>query len=585
MNRFLLAFIVLFSGHIYAQVTPQQTQALTVADAKKFLSNNDYKAALPIYLNILKIKPDDWEANLNAGICILNINGDRKKSLTYLDAANKLKPNNPLIIENLAKSLQFNERYYEARMLYKEIIPKANNANQLKYKIEEEYCKRAQAAINKPINVTFVNLGKTINSSFPDYYPIVPFSHQYMTFTSRRSGNTGNTVDRDGFFSSDIYISEYKNGKWQKPKNAGPKVNTIADEQVTGCNYDGKQVIIYIDHGGKNAGDLFGSESQKNFALSDPKNMGEKINSNAFESSGTYNAEGTLVVFSSKKEGSMGGLDLFYCNKLPNGDWSDPIHMGNKINSTFDEDFPWLSADGKTLTFSSNGHTSIGGFDIFISKWDSLKNEWSVPENIGYPINTSADELNLCLSENGEYGYMSCWREDSFGDLDIYKVFFNDLATPPSTFIYTTILAGDTIRPNVRANCIITDKFTNDTIGFYTTKKNGKFLMILPVGLYEMTVNSNGFEPYKSDLYVAGDEMYLEKDYKTIKLVKTPGTEEENNLDSESFKERAKKIELDLKKEAERKALEEQKLNDENSKKDIPKKTNGSTKNKPVKRK
>jgi hypothetical protein len=519
------------------------------SEANKLFSSRDYKAAFEQYKIAIKEKPKDWELHLNAGICLLNINGDRKKAVAYIEKANGWKKNHLPILIQLAKAYQFAEKYYEAGKLYEEIIPKAPEKLKPELELEAEYCTRAREAVLNPKNVTFINLGKKINSEFPDYYPVVPENNLFLAFTSRRKGNTGNVLQKDGFYSSDVFICDNKNGNWQKAKNAGVKVNTVGDEQPTGCSHDGKNVILYTDYGGGNFGNLYVIENTKNNSFEKPKSIGETINTNVMESSGSFNGDGSILYFSSEREGGIGATDLYFSRKLPNGEWSDPENLGNQINTELEEDFPIVSEDGTTLTFSSMGHNSIGGFDVFVSKWDTVNNKWGVPENMGYPINTSADEMSFCFNKTKDTGYMSCWKEDSNGDLDIYKVVFNDLVEKPYTIFSSTVIAGDTIRPFVRANITVTDKITNDTLGVYTPKKNGKFLMILPVGLYVVNIESKGFELYSQDLYVGGDDLYVKKDTKSFRLKKIGGNEPAPPIKIESEKENVKpskdeKIEL-----------------------------------------
>lgn len=531
--------LFLFSFFFLSEVPHAFSQA--ESEAKKFFASKDYINALDKYKLALKEKPKDWELLLNTGICILNINGDRKKAIEYLEKANYLKKNHFPILENLAMAYQYAEKYYEASKIYEELLIKAPPKIKPDLQIEADFCNRAREAVLNPKNVTFKNLGKKINSEFPDYYPMVPENNAFLAFTSRRKGNTGNVIAKDGYYTSDVYIVDFKNGNFQKAKNAGIKVNTLGDEQVTGFSSDGKNIVLYTDHGGSDFGNLSYCENQKNNNFIEPKNFADKINTNAMESSGSFNFDGSLFYFSSDKIGGNGGTDLYFSKRLPSGEWSDAENLGSKINTDFDEDFPIVSEDGTTLTFSSMGHNSIGGFDLFVSKWDTISNSWGEPENMGYPINTSADEMSFCFNKNKDSGYMSCWREDSNGDLDIYKVIFNDLVIPQSTYLYTTVIAGDTIHPYVRATCIVTDKITNDTIGIYNTKKNGTFLMILPVGLYKINIESKGFELYSQDLYVGGDDLYVEKDSKTFRL-RMIGAPKEIEKPKENIKIEDKKI-------------------------------------------
>lgn len=489
-------------------------------EAKNLLKARDYTKALSILLNVAKENKNDLETMNGIGICYLNIHGDKSKAIPYLEKASSLKKNNWSVLADLAMAYQYGKKYAEAISIYENIEKNGDPKYQGIFLQEIEYCKRAELAINNPVNVSFTNLGKNINSEYADYFPIVPEYGNLLVFTSRRKGNTGNITDKDGFFTSDIYLSDFKNGQFSKAKNAGVKTNTPGDEQVTGCTPDGKTLMVYIDYGGKNFGDLFFCDNGKNNSTGELKNIGENLNTPFFETAGTLNSDGTAVYFSSDLPGGYGGRDLYKAIKLPDGNWLEPINLGPVINTPFNEDFPWISDDGMLLTFSSEGHQSIGGFDLFKATWDTLSKTWKEPENFGYPINTSDDEFNICLSSNRETGYMSCWRPDSEGDWDIYKITFNDLVQPKTTFVYSTIIAGDSIKPNVSGSCMVTDKINGDTLGIYSPKRNGKFLMILPTGLYDVQVSSPGFEDYKEELYLSDKESYSEKVNKVIRLSK-----------------------------------------------------------------
>jgi len=487
-------------------------------EAKKALSVKDYRKALGLLLSADGDAKNDPEVLQSIGICYLNIHGDKSKAVPFLEKADGLKKNNWALKADLAKAYQYAGKYKEAIDVYENINKNGGKKFMGQYDREINYCKNAIDAVQNPVNVVITNMGKNINTEFPDYFPIVPEYGNFMAFTSRRKGNTGNIADKDGFFTSDIYLSDFKNGQYQKAKNAGIKTNTPGDEQVTGCTPDGKTLVVYIDYGGSNYGDLFFCENGKNNSTGPLINVGENLNSPAFETAGCFNSDGTTVYFASDLPGGYGGRDIYRAMRLPDGNWADPQNLGPSINSPYNEDFPWISDDGLVLTFSSEGHNSMGGFDLFRSDWDTTRNIWLKPENMGYPVNTSDDEYNICLSRTRETGYISGWRADSQGDWDIYKVTFKDLIPPKTTFVYLTVQAGDSIRPNVSASCIVRDKINGETMGMYTPKRNGKALMILPTGLYELEVSSNGFETYKEDLYLSDNEFYADKLNKTVRM-------------------------------------------------------------------
>jgi Tol biopolymer transport system component len=140
----------------------------------------------------------------------------------------------------------------------------------------------------------------------------------------------------------------------------------------------------------------------------------QNINTSGWEPSASFSSDEKMLFFTSDREGGKGGTDIYSIKKLPNGEWALPQNLGEAINTPYDEDSPYLHPDGKTLYFSSNGHNTMGGFDIFTSKWDEETQKWSVPENVGYPINTPHDDLHFSWSADGRRVYFSSIRPDCY---------------------------------------------------------------------------------------------------------------------------------------------------------------------------
>ena len=190
--------------------------------------------------------------------------------------------------------------------------------------------------------------------------------------------------------------------------------------------------------------------------------------------------------------------------KLPTGQWAEPQNLGPTVNTEYDEDFPNLFYDGKTLYFASIGHNSIGGYDIFKSKWNPDKNNWSVPENIGYPVNTPEDNLTISFTNDQRHGYISTWREDSHGDLDIYKVIFKD-RDPRETVIKSKIVKANSETILKEGFVIVMDNRTQEEVGNYIPDpKNGNIVIALQPGSYNILVDVEGYEPYIEDIIIKG---------------------------------------------------------------------------------
>jgi hypothetical protein len=251
-------------------------------------------------------------------------------------------------------------------------------------------------------------------------------------------------------------------------------------------------MIIYRTQQNLVSGDLYEARFHAR-KWQQPEIMTQQINSESHEPSASIAPGGQEVYFTSDRPGGFGGRDLYRIRRLPNGQWSLPLNLGPNVNTPFDEDAPFIHSDGTTLFFSSNGHNTMGGYDIFktvLTDYDM--NGWAVPENMGYPLNTVNDDIYFCLSEDGHTGYFSSERAEGMGMQDIYQVTFPNTQLDHMVVHGVVADAGD---EPVKARIILSDATGEEIVGIYNTNKNtGRFLMILkPSQEYQMSVEAPGF--------------------------------------------------------------------------------------------
>ncbi len=388
------------------------------AKQKKWL----YSQALEFYLKANTFNPNNSILNFKMGICYLN-STDKALSLNYFIKAQSLKPAIDSKIEYaIAQGYHYSLMFDDAIQHYKKFESEYNGSDkveiskQINKKINE--CENGKILVLTPLKVKIENVG-VVNSKYRDGSPLVTADEKLMIFTSRREGSTGDEIDPNELeLYEDVYQSTKDGSNWTAPKKINGNVNTVSHDASVGLSFDGKLLFIY--RGVINGGDLF-EYTYENNAWSAPKSLG-KINTSSQESSACISDDGkTLYVVSDRPDKSIGMRDIFVSHLNDKGDWSEPENIGNDVNTTYDEEGVSLSKDGKTLYFSSTGHNSMGGFDMYRTTLTDGK--WSKPENLGYPLNTPDNEMYCqVFGEKGnEHGYFSAVRKESIGSIDIYS--------------------------------------------------------------------------------------------------------------------------------------------------------------------
>lgn len=404
--------------------------------AEEYFVNENYTAALPLYLKLDSIESGNANINFKIGYCYLNAATYKKKSIPYFEDAivniaknyseGEIKEKSaPLVTYYyLAKAYHLNYQFDKAIAMYekyKEVLgtgPKvAAELADVDHDIET--CNNGKEFIKTPKKVTVTNLGKGINTPYPDYSPVVSLDEETMIFTSRRPNGSSDAKEANGQYFEDIYISHYVDDKWDPAVSIGLSINTFGHEATVNLSADGQKLLIFKDDGGN--GNLYLSElNGKDWGV--PQYMGANINTQYWETHACFSADNRILYFVSDRPGGYGGRDIYKCLKLPNGEWGPAQNLGDTINTKYDEDGVFIHPDGKQISFASKGHNSMGGFDIFTSFIDGENGNWSSPQNMGYPVNTPDDDVFLVTTADGKRAFFSSDKEGGFGEKDIYMI-------------------------------------------------------------------------------------------------------------------------------------------------------------------
>lgn len=490
---YILSIVLLSTIWGFSQNHTKSVKKKMFNDARRFILASNYKAALPIVLNLQRNDTNNANLNYLVGLCYINSHFEKEKSIPYFKkAANNLtnKYKELKITENKAPY----KTYYHLGLAYSHNyqFDKAENYFN-KYKELEfenpkelaqadrqiEMCQNGILLTKDSVEISIENLGNEINSEYNEHTPVLTTDEKTIIFTSRRMGSTGGLLTPSGKYYEDIYISKKVNGKWTSPEKISANINTNEHEASICLSPDGKELYIYKDDEGD--GNIYLSEFENN-GWTKPEKIGSNINTKANETHATISADGTTLIFVSDRGDGKGEKDLYIVHRLPGGEWGLAQNMGDVLNTKYDEEGPFLHPDGTTLYFSSKGHNSMGGYDLFYSELQP-DDTWGAPINMGYPINTTSDDVFFDLTADGKRAYISSVREDGFGSRDIYVMNFLSLPERSSAVIKGTVKMekSDEIPKNIVI--IVKEAETGKLIGRYKpNKETGNYIIILKQG-------------------------------------------------------------------------------------------------------
>lgn len=505
----------------------------------------NFRLALDEYLIANQFNPNSASLNFKIGVCYYNIPSQKLMGLSYLEKAQKLNPStDPTLNYFLGRLLHLNSRWDEAITAYRNYQTSLNvDATKNKDKIADmnrkiAECINGKELVKNPQRVFIDNLSKTVNSPDPEYTPIITADESEMLFTSRRSSTTGGGKDQDNQYFEDLYKTERVNGQWTTPVNMGKPVNSDDHDATAGLSPDGQRLYVYRPTKG---GDIYESVL-KGAVWSEPERMNKNINSDGHESSVSVSGDGKKLYFISDKkdEGAVGNRDIWMSTLDEKGKWGKSVNLGPGVNTKYGEEGVFVHPDGKTIYFSSQGHKTMGGYDVFKIVFENGK--WSEPINLGYPINGPDDDVFFVISASGKHGYFASTKTDGQGEKDIYKITFlgpekplafsnedNLLAgrtqpvkqvqaqqTVPVATAQVTLLKGvitdiNTKKP-LAATVEIVDNSRNEVVASLTANSaTGKYLVSLPSGKnYGIAVKMDGYLFHSENFDIPAGANYQE---------------------------------------------------------------------------
>lgn len=427
--RSIISFFILISTH---QLCEAQINTY-LRKAEKAIEKNKIDDAKNYYLSAYKIDKNNFEANLGLGFVLCEFMGKYTEAIPYLETAYHKDPTDTVadLYYSLAKCYNHHGNFMKAHELYQKLMFKISNDQEQDTYSVSDIKKKAQDCLfanqNKDSlfdkNIYVGNMGSRINTDMPEYVPVIKDNNE-LIFTSRRkdSDKEKKSKEDDKYFEN-MYVSKLENGRPQPIKEyelGGNKLQTNYSKKhvsVVSSSHDGKTMFLFIDNNIYEI-KVDADQIKRSNALS------KNVNIDYYQNHASISKDGRSIFFTSEDERGFGGLDIYKSTKEGDGTWGIPVNLGSNINTLYDEDSPYLADDGKTLYFASKGHPGFGNYDIYQSKL--VNGEWSIPENLGQPINSPDHDIFLVQSSKYTNAYFSSNRKGGFGDMDIYKItYFN----------------------------------------------------------------------------------------------------------------------------------------------------------------
>jgi tetratricopeptide (TPR) repeat protein len=535
MNKLLIILLFSFISipTLFAQKDEEKEMFL---DGEYFVLHKEFPDALPFYLQLIDKYPDNANLNFRAGLCYLNIQGGKDKAIPYFEKAinnltnrykegdfnEKKAPYDAYFY--LANAYQINNEIIKAKQMYEKHLTFHHPADTLNInfvKKQIESCKNAKKLKQNKTHFDSYNLGQNINDAYNNYYPGIS-----------QDGNTIVFMTGLKFYDA-IMLSKKIDGKWTMPVNLTPQIKSDGDLYISSLSANGQ--TLYMTKNDNLNSDIYVSYFKDNVWTNAVK-LNMNINTKYWESYASESPDGSTLYFSSSRIKGYGGLDIYKSKKNPlTGDWGNAVNLGPVVNTCYSEDCPSLTRDGKKLYFSSQGHENLGGFDIFYTE-KSVSDNWTKPVNIGYPINSTDDDIFFSPHNNGTGAYYSIFgNEDSYGGKDIYYLNIYSDNNPRKVKIKGVVIAsGFTAETKGKINIDILESATSRKIASPKAKlPSGKFVYsISKPGKYEVIASVNGYSDGKTEFIIPSDysidEINIKTELKPVKKEETYKTDKDD---------------------------------------------------------
>ncbi len=537
MNKFLLLFIILQSLYLtsVAQLKhkpfkwniPTNTFSDLDEDnfffAEELYELENYFEANKIYANLFEKYPEAVFLKYKTGVSYILTDSKLDEATKLIEEsyqADSLLEHSTLF---LGKAYHLNYRFDDAIKYYNKYLASIKPNSKNKIIVDEvsaliTQCNSGMIVTQEPKGYIVKNIGDPVNTEGSEYVPLIKTDESFMIYTyvgpRSKGGLLGYNLNPDpsGNYYEDIFTANKSIGVFENPQPIEGNLNSSGNDACIGISPDGEQLFLFKSSK-KNGGDIYVSNYHNNM-WSDPIELGDAINTKYWEGSSSITADKKTLYFSSERPGGFGGRDIYESKLTNKGIWGPAKNLGPNVNTLLDDDAPFIHPDGRTLYFSSQGHNSIGGYDVFKTIRDDNTDQFNKSENIGTPVNTPSDDKYFITNASAITGYYSSGRKDSKGLQDIYSIDLTNQENKPIVALIKGIVTanGQPVAATIEIKNVTTK---SDFQPVTANSSSGSYLItISPDDKYQITYSFPGYEPYSEfvDTKSITEYVYIVKD-------------------------------------------------------------------------
>lgn len=486
-----------------------------------FYQSRDYERTLKALDRAIQEDSYFTEAYLLQGDTYFDLHQIEKGIFSYQKALSITPEFSPGLYYTLATMQLSIGRYGDARLNFLRFLDYKGIPEQKRDKAlyALKACDFGILAVANPVPFVPKNLGDSINTKFDEYINAVTADGQVLYFT-RADAKDAQTIDQDNQFEEDFYCAKLKDSSWCLARNLGPPINTNGNEGAITISPDGQMIFFAAC----NRDDSYGScdiymSKRVGGQWTEPTNLGPIVNSGSWDSQPSFSSDGKTLYFASKRAGGKGSSDIWKTELKTDGYWTQPINLGDSINTKDAEMAPFIHPDDQTLYFCSKGHVGMGGYDLFYVRKD-VQGSWKRPVNLGYPINTFADEITLVVNAAGNVAYISSGKLGGTGGQDIYDFPLYEEARPQKVTYMKGIVYDRETNKRLGAQFDLTDLQSGKRVVMATSDPvTGEFLVALPTNRnYALEVSKAGYLFYSDHFELTGEATKAKPFIKDIPL-------------------------------------------------------------------